>query len=211
MSLSFFYRSSSIGRSVPARCLASIALVTLFSSACGQETVMEEATEDMPEMAEVTAQESAEAVKAAFIADVQGMREKFLGLAEAFPQETYTWRPMDGVRSVSEVLMLIAGEGYGFAPTSFGGTAAMSREESGELSTITDKAEVIAHLNKGFDHAMMELEAIDAASLVDSRELFGQVRSTPAIALFVGGDMHEHLGQLIAYARTNEIVPPWSE
>ena len=24
------------------------------------------------------------------------------------------------------------------------------------------------------------------------------------------GDMQEHLGQLIAYARTNEIVPPWS-
>ena len=211
MSLSFFHRSYSIGRSFPARCLASVALVTLFSSACGQETVTEEAAEDMPEMAEVTAEASAEAVKASFIADVQTMREKFLGLAEAFPQETYTWRPMDGVRSVSEVLMLIAGEGYGFAPTAFGGTAAMSREESGELSAITDKAEVIAHLNKGFDHAMMELGAIDAASLVGSRELFGQERSTPAIALFVGGDMHEHLGQLIAYARTNEIVPPWSE
>jgi hypothetical protein len=23
-------------------------------------------------------------------------------------------------------------------------------------------------------------------------------------------DMHEHLGQSIAYARTNQIVPPWS-
>ena len=23
-------------------------------------------------------------------------------------------------------------------------------------------------------------------------------------------DMHEHLGQLIAYARMNQIVPPWS-
>jgi hypothetical protein len=23
-------------------------------------------------------------------------------------------------------------------------------------------------------------------------------------------DMHEHLGQLIAYARTNQVVPPWS-
>lgn len=28
--------------------------------------------------------------------------------------------------------------------------------------------------------------------------------------MLVGGDMHEHLGQLIAYARTNRIVPPWS-
>ena len=28
--------------------------------------------------------------------------------------------------------------------------------------------------------------------------------------LMATGDMHEHLGQLIAYARANQIVPPWS-
>ena len=26
-----------------------------------------------------------------------------------------------------------------------------------------------------------------------------------------GGDVHEHLGQLIAYARSNKVVPPWSK
>ena len=31
-----------------------------------------------------------------------------------------------------------------------------------------------------------------------------------ALVLFVAGDMHEHLGQLIECARTNQIVPPWS-
>ena len=48
------------------------------------------------------------------------LRGKFVGLAEAFPQDKYTWRPMEGVRSVSEVLMLAAMEGYSFIPTSFG-------------------------------------------------------------------------------------------
>ena len=139
------------------------------------------------------------------------MEEKYLALAEAFPEETYTWRPMEGVRSVSEVLMLIASEGYGFAPTALGGTAAMSREESSELNSITDKAEVIGHLTKGFAHAKMELNAIDPATLVGAREAFGQERTTPELILFVAGDMHEHLGQLIAYARTNQIVPPWSQ
>ncbi|MEE2790325.1 MAG: DinB family protein [Acidobacteriota bacterium] len=154
--------------------------------------------------------ESADAVKAAFLADIEVMREKFIGLAEAFPQDTYTWRPMEGVRSVSEVLMLIASEGYGFAPTALGGSAAMSREDSQGLAEITDKAQVIDHLNKGFDHARTEIEAIDPATLVSARALFGRERSTPELALFVAGDMHEHLGQLIAYARTNQIVPPWS-
>ena len=63
-------------------------------------------------------------VKAAFMADVDAMQVKFLRLAEAFPQDKYTWRPMEGVRSVSEVLMLAAMEGYSFIPTSFGGKAA---------------------------------------------------------------------------------------
>jgi hypothetical protein len=29
--------------------------------------------------------------------------------------------------------------------------------------------------------------------------------------LFGAGDVHEHLGQLNAYARMNRIVPPWSK
>ena len=150
------------------------------------------------------------AVKAAFLADIEVMRGKFLGLAEAFPAETYTWRPMDGVRSVSEVLMLIAGEGYAFAPMALGAETAMTFPEMQALAEITDKAQVIDHLTKGFDHTRDALEAVDPATLAGSRELFGQQRTTPALVLFVAGDMHEHLGQLIAYARANQIVPPWS-
>ena len=196
-------------RLVPALVLASVALITLSASACSQGATTQDVAEEV--MPDVTAQESAAGELASFIADLDAMREKFIALAEAFPEDTYTWRPMDGVRSVSEVLMLIASEGYGFAPTALGGTAAMSREESGELSTVTDKAQVIDHLTKGFAHAKMELEAIDPATLLGVRTVFGQERSTVDLVLFVAGDMHEHLGQLIAYARTNQIVPPWSQ
>ena len=154
--------------------------------------------------------ESAAAVKAAYLADMEVMRGKFLGLADAFPQDLYTWRPMDGVRSVSEVLMLIASEGYGFAPMALGAPTAMSRDESQGLAEITDKAAVIDHLTRGFAYAQETIEAIDPATLVGSRSLFGRERSSPELMLFVAGDMHEHLGQLIAYARTNRIVPPWS-
>src|SRR5439155_3827727 len=89
--------------------------------------------------------ESAAVVKASFIADLDGMKTKFLGLAQAFPPDKYTWRPMDGVRSVSEVLMLIASEGYGFAPTALGGKAGLTRDEMAPLSKITDKTQVIDH------------------------------------------------------------------
>lgn len=154
--------------------------------------------------------ESAAAMKAAYLADMEVMRGKYLGLADAFPQDLYTWRPMEGVRSVSEVLMLIASEGYGFAPMALGAPTALSREESQGLAEITDKAAVIDHVTRGFAYAQETIEAIDPADLVGSRSLFGRQRTSPELMLFVAGDMHEHLGQLIAYARMNRIVPPWS-
>ena len=162
---------------------------------------------------DVMSKESVSELKSAFLADIEAMRVKFVGLGEAFPQDKYDWRPMDGVRSVSEVLMLAAMEGYSFIPNAFGGKPADlgSKEEMSKLRTLNTKAQVLDHLNKGFAHAKAQLEAIDNATLTAKRSVFGQQRSAAAIALFVGGDLHEHLGQLIAYARMNKIVPPWSK
>ena len=162
---------------------------------------------------EVMSKDAAAAVKASFIADLETVRGKFVGLAEAFPQDKYTWRPMEGVRSVSEVLMLAAFEGYSFIPTSFGAKPADlgSREEATKLRTLSDKAQVISHLNKGFAHAKAALEGVDAATLTGKRKVMGRDMSVADAALGIGGDLHEHLGQLIAFARTNHIVPPWSK
>ena len=162
---------------------------------------------------DVISKDGAAAVKASFLNDLETLRGKFVGLAEAFPQDKYTWRPMDGVRSVSEVLMLAAMEGYTFIPSSFGAKNADlgSREEMGKLRTITDKAQIVEHINKGFAHAKKELEALDASTLTGKRKVMGRDLSVTDTALAIGGDLHEHLGQMIAYARMNHIVPPWSK
>jgi hypothetical protein len=162
---------------------------------------------------DVITKEAAAALKASFMADLDTLQKKYVGLAEAFPPDKYTWRPMEGVRSVSEVLMLVAFEGYSFVPTSFGAKPADlgSREEAAKLRTLSDKTQVIAHLNKGFAHAKQALESVDPATLTGKRKLMGAERTTTDVVVLVGGDIHEHLGQLIAYARMNQIVPPWSK
>jgi hypothetical protein len=160
---------------------------------------------------DVLTKESAAAVKAAYLADLEAMRVKFVGLAEAFPQDKYTFRPMEGVRSVSEVLMLLATEGYGYAPSAVGAPAAMPREEMQKLRALTDKAQIIEQLNKGFAYAKAEIEKVDAATLTGKRKAGNSERNFVESMLAVTGDMHEHLGQMIAYARMNKIVPPWSK
>jgi hypothetical protein len=184
------------------RALATLSLATLVCLAAAPARAQDAISKD-----------GAAAVKAAFIADLDTLQGKFLGLANAFPQDKYSWRPMEGVRSVSEVLMLAAMEGYAFIPTSFGAKPADlgSREEMGKLRTLSDKAQVIEHLNKGFAHAKKELEAADPSTLTGKRKVMGRDLATTDIALAIGGDLHEHLGQLIAYARMNHIVPPWSK
>jgi predicted secreted protein len=163
---------------------------------------------------DVISKDDAALVKASFLNDLDTLRTKFVALAEAFPQDKYTWRPMDGVRSVSEVLMLAAMEGYSFIPGSFGAKPAdIPREEMAKLRTLTDKAQVMDHLNKGFAHAKASLTALDPATLTARRKIM--ISPNPLavtdIALGIGGDLHEHLGQMIAYARMNHIVPPWSK
>jgi len=160
---------------------------------------------------DVISKEAAAVLKASFIADLGELKAKFVGLAEAFPQDKYTWRPMEGVRSVSEVLVLAASEGYAFVPTSFGGKPGATREEMAAMRTLTDKAKLIEHLNKAFAHAKSELEAIDPATMTGKRQVMGKSASAIDAAIAIGGDLHEHLGQMIAYARVNKIVPPWSK
>ena len=160
---------------------------------------------------DVMTKESVAELKTSFIADLNVMKDKFIGLAQAFPQDKYTWRPMEGVRSVSEVLMLAASEGYGFIPSGFGGKPGTTPEQMKQLPSITDKAQVIDHLNKAFAHVTSQLASIDNATLTGKRNFLRQDRSAANVALTIGGDLHEHLGQLIAYARMNHIVPPWSK
>src|SRR5690349_5222801 len=137
--------SASLTRSTRRRLARGVAVLAL-AAAASAVTVTPARAQD------VITKESAAAVKAAFIADLDGLHSKFLQLAQAFPQDKYTWRPMEGVRSVSEVLMLAAMEGYSFIPTSFGGKPADigPREEMAKLRTLSDKTQVIDHLNKGF-------------------------------------------------------------
>src|SRR5262249_47907403 len=155
----------------------------------------------------------AASVKAGFLEDLDELQKKFVGLAEAFPQDKYTWRPMEGVRSVSEVLMLVAFEGYSFVPSSFGAKPADlgPREEAAKLRTLSDKTQVLDQLKKGFAHAKEQSDAVHRASLTGPRNFIGHDMSISQIGYRIAGDMHEHLGQLIAYARMNHIVPPWSK
>jgi uncharacterized damage-inducible protein DinB len=137
------------------------------------------------------------------------LEKKLVSLAEAIPQDKYGWRPGPGIRSVSEVYMHIAGGNYFL--TSFLG-AKMPEGFTREMEkTVTEKAKVVEALKKSFDHARKAVEATPDSDLDKKVKFFGQEPSERMMMIVLVSHGHEHLGQSIAYARTNGIAPPWSE
>jgi len=140
-----------------------------------------------------------------FFMNLDDVQDKIVALAEATPPEKYGWRPASDVRSISEVYMHIAGGNY-FLATFIG---VPSPKMNGDIEkTVTAKAEVIAELKKSFDH--LRKSANRVKDFEKSVNLFGKPTTQRAVLVTMLSHLHEHLGQSIAYARMNGVVPPWS-
>ena len=149
-----------------------------------------------------------------YLSDLDTLHARFMALAVAIPADKYGWRPSTEVRSVSEVFMHIASEWYYYEPKSVGGNPPADfgapKEAMAKLEkTITAKADVIAELNKAWAYGRAQVAAADPSTLTGPIKPFGL--TIDEVAIGFPGDLHEHLGQLIAYARSNGVKPPWSK
>ena len=133
---------------------------------------------------------------------------ELLALAEATPADRFAWRPAAGIRSTSEVYMHIAITNFWLLST-IGHPMPSDLKQDAE-KTVTSKPQVIAWLKRS-------LEAVRTAHLKESPEhladevrVAGRDTTVEAIYLRMLVHSNEHLGQLIAYARTTGVVPPWS-
>jgi uncharacterized damage-inducible protein DinB len=166
-------------------------------------------------LAAQSATDAAVALRKSYLADVEDMQGKFLQLAEAFPADKYSWRPAPGVRSVGEVFMHVASEYYAWSPRSFGAAPSpavtMTPEGFKKFEANASKDSVLKHLKDGFAYGKQAVEGVDPTTLVGTRKFFGRDATTADVALGMAGDLHEHMGQLIAYARMNGVKPPWSK
>jgi hypothetical protein len=149
-------------------------------------------------------------VHAALVKDVATLSDKFTGLARVMAGK-YDWRPGQGVRSVSEVFNLIVTENKMLAGL-LSGTAGQGRGGGmGRGAAITDPAALQDALRSSYESVSQALSGLSAADMNASVTLFGQQTTKQGAVLMLLLDQHEHLGQSIAYARTNGVVPPWSK
>lgn len=149
--------------------------------------------------------------------DILDTQKKIIALARAMPEDKFDWRPGPGVRSVREVFLHLASDNY-LIPIGLGAPAPAASGVTSDFNTAVafekravGKDQVVADLEASFAHVHQALgSTVTDANMGETIKMFGQDFTRRRASLLLVTHLHEHLGQLIAYARTNGVVPPWS-
>lgn len=146
----------------------------------------------------------AQTVQASLAKEAGTLSDKFSGLARVMAGK-YDWKPAPGVRSVSDVFNLIVAEN-GLLAGTLTGAAAGARP-----APITDAEKLQQALKTSYANLQKAIEGLSDADLRTPVKIFGKDMTKEGAIRYIFGDQHEHLGQSIAYARSNGVVPPWSK
>ena len=148
-------------------------------------------------------------MKAQALVDLERVQKKFVDLANTVPADKLTWRPSDDSRSFAEVFLHVAGERYQILAL---GGATPPADFNGKIfeKSTTDKARIVEELNKSWEFATKTINGMTNADFAKLLPKLGPQANAGDVVYILVADAHEHLGQLVAYARVNGIVPPWT-
>lgn len=163
------------------------------------------------------AAQTREGVMGDLLKDVADVEKKILSLANAIPESAYAWTPGPGARSTGEVFKHIAADNYFMpvlldkpAPKETGITKDYKTTLAFEKRPMT-RAAIVAELEKSFAFLRSSMSSTTDAQLSAAMDVFGQKSTARGLWISTATHLHEHLGQLIAYARSNKVTPPWSK
>ena len=151
------------------------------------------------------AQAQSAGMQAAFGKDAGTLSDKFTGLARVMSGK-YDWKPGQGVRSVGDVFNLIVKENGMLA-----GVLSGTPSTGAQPVPITDSEKLQEALRASYVNLQKAIAGVSDNDLRTPVKLFGRDMTKQAALMLIIVDQHEHLGQSIAYARTNGVVPPWSK
>jgi hypothetical protein len=147
--------------------------------------------------------------------DVKEAKGKIVGLARAMPDAAWDWRPGPGVRSTREVFVHVTADNY-FIPVGAGSMAPAETGIGEDYKTVEafekrtrTREQILAELDTSFAFLERQMAATTDARLATPSKW--PKMSTRQLWIAATTHLHEHLGQLIAYARSNRIAPPWSK
>jgi uncharacterized damage-inducible protein DinB len=140
---------------------------------------------------------------------LSGMEKEFVDLAEAMPEDKYSFVPAQGefakVRSFGDQVKHVAESNWYF----FGGpniTEDQLKAKSDAIEKLSSKADILQALKDSFKqaHALVDGTTADNAFTTTAHGTRAGMTS------FGLAHMMDHYGQLVVYLRMNGMVPPAS-
>ena len=193
----------------------SMSLVNRFSLLAVVAVLACKAQDASPSVTAESSTAGASMVAADLLKDIEGLETKVVDLAGAMPENKYNWQP-DSARTVRRVLLHIAADNYvlpamlGFPPDPAVGLTADYETGVAYETRELSKDSVVAELRRSFAFLKQSLGSATPTSMSAPVTMFGQPFTGQSGWILTVTHIHEHLGQLIAYARTNGVKPPWS-
>jgi uncharacterized damage-inducible protein DinB len=150
------------------------------------------------------------AVATDFLNIYNSTTDKAAQLAGEIPDNKYDWRPAEGIRSIREAILHVASGNYYFSSVLGAeipdGVDPRSMEQSG-----MSKDEAISALKESIAFVQNTVHNMTEEDFETKVDFFGNEVTKRQVMFTLGDHTAEHLGQLIAYARMNDVVPPWSQ
>jgi uncharacterized damage-inducible protein DinB len=136
--------------------------------------------------------------------------DRIMPLADAVPADKYSWSPEEGVRTFGEVLAHVVSANYFFA-MKMGAVIPETVDMMGIEKNLKTKEQLKTALQDSYKVVIDVVKNSSKADLEEKVEFpFPGEFTSMSAALIAVSHSSEHMGQLIAYCRTNGITPPWS-
>jgi len=154
-----------------------------------------------------SAQTAPEGIWQGYDGEWKHVSQQLISLAEATPADRFAWRPAPGVRSTSEVYMHIVMANFWLLSVT--GPKMPADLKEGMEKSVTSKADIIAWLKRSLDAVTQAHLAETPQDLQRKVHVADRDATVDGMYLRIIVHANEHMGQLIAYARMNGVVPPW--
>ena len=149
------------------------------------------------------------------LTDWRGQKGMMMGIAEAMPEEAFSFKPTEAQRTYAEQILHIAGANV-YLMQHLGGVAAAPQVDTTDFKifglSATSKTAVLEALAAGYDYGIAVLEEFSDAQLVETiagPRYLGSVTRVK-MAYFTLSHAMDIYGQMAVYLRLNDVTPPAS-
>ena len=127
--------------------------------------------------------------------------------ADKMPEENYSFRATDAVRTFGQIVAHVADAQYLFCSATLG----EKNPSPGIEKSKTTKADLVKALNEAFAYCDKVYDGMTDAHAADMVKFFGRDTTKLAVLSFNSAHTMEHYGNIVTYMRLKNLVPPSSE